>query len=486
MTTFGLVAISIESFERAVVFARGIEDIRQREKATVPGIDMMVAAAYAHSVNELVQTWRNEFDKYPWGLAQYHARFLVDGAASAARSFDLETRLRRPQTDRELAGEVRSVEGGWPAVWINEIKIAREALEILSGERAFARSSFQTIREGLEEVAEFFGVSTPVIGEAVLIYEAVFGRSVVGNRKLSDPERAMAGFGAILPTVVSYALRAAARAGTQVFKVTRRSVIIALEYKRVYSILETATRLPRAVEIAVGLRALPEETFLEFRGLLRLVAQGAVLTDKQTVRLTYFFIRIQDLSRLAQWLRIIEQELGEEFKGVQRLKGVRRDVREDKALALLAEKSGDPVVQLPETLPIEYPTRKPLKGEAVFPDAVWRGETCDLYAPTTGNVDTVLRQVGGKQSQTSTVVVALLDDAKLTRSDIESSVLVNLWSNPRYSGVSRVAIVDAGGLVLHNRPDKVTLPMMLGLLRIGLGDPKRLARDVAELQAEPQ
>jgi hypothetical protein len=486
MAAFGLVAISIESFERAVVLARGVEDIRRAERATVPGIDMQAAVAYAQSVNELIQEWRNRFDQFPWGLAQFHARYLVDGAASAARNFELETRLRRPQTDRELADEVRSLGGGWPAVWITQIKVAREALEILSGERSFANSSFQTIRAGLEEEVEFLLISTPVIGEAVLVYEAASGRSAVGNRKLSDPERAMAGFGLIMPIIAAYALRTAVRAGAEAIKVTRRSVNIALVYARVYSILETAKRLPRCVEIAIGLRALPRETFLEFRGLLRLVAQGAALTDQQITRLSYFFIRMQDVSRLAQWLRIIEQELGTGFTGLRRLRGVRPDVREDKALALLAEKSGDPVVQLPETLPIDYPVRSPLKGEAVFPDAIWRGETCDLYAPTTGNAATVLRQVGGKQSQTSTVVVALLDDAGLTRSDVESRVLVDLWSNPRYAGVSKVVIVDSAGLVVHNRPDKFTLPMMLGLLRIGLGDPKRLARDVEELQIEPE
>jgi hypothetical protein len=388
-----------------------------------------------------------------------------------------ETRQRLPVSPSQ--SEVHALTGGLAPLWVTGIRIAQEALEIIVGERPFQGSTFEAMGEGR---AETILVMLPYIGECVLIYEAVAGRTVVGRRNLSNAERVAAALGVALPIIAHYSVRLVVRAAAPVVTVTRRAVILALDDLRVSSILATARRLPRAVEIAAGLRALPEHQFNELRALVAAGRQGA-LTASQVARLNYFFVRMYDLSRLAQWLRIIETELGSSFTGLQKLKNVDLSRREEQLLTMLPEKSGDPVVALPKVLPMDYPGRTQVPG-ATYPDAVWRGEMFDLVESTGGSLDAAVGQIGKKKEQASTVVVGLLPDAKLSSSDIDAA-LPRIWGNPRLVGISRVAILDASGLAVHMRPDSLTLPWMAGLVRIGLGDPKRLARIVEALQAEP-
>jgi hypothetical protein len=352
-------------------------------------------------------------------------------------------------------------------------------LEIIVGERPLEGSSFQI---GGEVAAETLLTWTPVIGEGVLIYEAIAGRTVAGNRKLSNSERVAAGFGAVLPYIVAYSVKVVATAVGRVLTITRRAVLAALEYNRVYSILETAQRLARAAEIGIGLRVLTESEFQEFRTLLRAIVARSSLNTRQLARLNYFFLRMQDTARLAQWLRIIDQELGSNFAGLQRLKGVKLRLPEEQALTLLAGKSAKSVVALPEVVPIDYPGRSQIPG-ASHPDGVWDGELFDLMVSKGASIGSAVGEIGKKQAQASTVVVALLENAKFASSDIEAA-LPRVWGSPYAAGVSRVVILDAAGVAVHMRPDGLTAPAMAGLLRLGLGDPKRLSDIAKQLQTE--
>jgi hypothetical protein len=476
--SFGLITFTIAAFEAAVALARGVADIRQPERQTVPGANMVRAHIYAEAINEIIQQLYYQFDPTRWPiLVATDARMIVAAAAEAASRFENETRQLLPVSPSQ--SEVHALTGGLAALWVTKLRIAQEALEIIAGERPFQGSTFEAMGEGR---AETILVMLPYIGDCVLIYEAVAGRSVVGRRNLSNAERVAAALGVALPIIANYSVRLVVRAAAPVITVTRRAVIFALDDLRVSSILATARRLPRAVEIAAGLRALPEGQFNELRNLVAAGRQGA-LSASQVARLNYFFVRMYDLSRLAQWLRIIETELGSSFTGLQKLKNVSFSPGEEQALTMLAQKSGDPVVKLPEVLPMDYPGQAQVAG-VTHPDAIWRGEMLDILVLRTASINNAVGEIGKKSLQASTVVVALLQDAKLASSDIDAA-LPRIWGNPRYVGISRVATLDAGGLAVHVRPDILTLPLMAGLARIGLGDPKRLAQIVEALQAEP-
>jgi hypothetical protein len=475
--SIGLVTFIIAIFEYVVALARGVDDVSQPEKVTVPAADMTQAYAIGQELRRLVQELVNQFDTIRWpSLSQASARQIVLAAASATTHFEQETYQLKPVSPGQT--EVRSLTGGNATQWVQEMRLSQYFLEILVGER-----STEVLQALSDQTWEYILTLTPVVGEAVLIYEAVVGQEAVGGRKLSSAERVAAGFAVILPHIISYSVKVAARAGAEVLIVTRRAVILALDDLKVYKLLTSARRLGKAVELAVALRALPESSFNELRSLLTLVRQGGALNVKQAARLNYFFLRMLDVSRLAQWLRIIDTELGSNVVGLQKLKNVNFKPGEEEALTLLTQHSGEPVVAVPEVLPIDYPSTAQYPG-VTYPDGVWRGELFELRIPETSSIDQELRKIVSKQAQASRVVVALLQRSPLDRSVIEAA-LPRLWGNTYFCSISEIVIVDTKGFVVHPRPDPYIVPFMRGLLRAGLGNPKALAQIVEALQAEP-
>lgn len=477
--SFGLIMFLVATFEHAVALARGVEDTRTPEKPTVPATDMVRAHTYAAALNEILQELLNQFDMIRWSVNSTGVRMVVGAAASAASRLELETRRLLPVSPTRT--EVRSLGGGWPAQWVVAIRAAQQPLEVIDGERP------ATPFQALDPIVETILAVYPFIGEGVLIFEAISGREIVTGRNLSVAERVVAGFAVILPYIVGYILKGARLAAA--LTVTRRSVTLALQDLRVYSLLGTGQRIPKAVEIAVGLRVLSEESFKDFVKLLA-DARTLALDSSRAARLNYYFVRLQDTARVAQWLKIIESELGSNIGGLRQLRGVTYKPGEQKALALLAQYSGDSVVALPERLPTEYPVATRYSpqtypySKVTYPDAVWRGDTLELKTLKTTDIDSALKEIRSGQNQSSTVMVSLLENSKLTRADIEAA-LPRLWANSKLVSLSKVVIIDGVGMAVHARPDAFTVPFMAGLLRIGSGDPKRLVRIVEALQAEP-
>lgn len=475
--TLGLISFIVSTFEYAIGLARGVQDIRQPEKPQVAGAEMTQAHAFAVVLNQTIHQIRDNFDTIRWPFTTLTtARTSIDAAASATSRFEQETFQLMPSSS--AGGAVHSLTGGWPARWLTDLRVAQYFLEIIVGDRGT-----QDLQLLSDQSLEFTLTATPVVGEAVLIYEAVIGRTVVGGRSLSSTDRVAAGLGVLLPAVISYSIKTAARGASTALLVTRRAVVLAIDDLKVYKLMTVAGKLAKSVEIAVGLRALPESSFNELRGLLELVRRGTALSSSQSSRLNYFFVRMLDVSRLAQWLRIIEAELGTNATGLQKLSNVVFKPGEEEALTLLAKHSGQTVVALPETLPTDYPGKTAVSG-VTYPDGVWNGEHFELRINETPNVDQEVRKIIGKQSQASRIVIAILGNSNLTKANVEAA-LPRVWGNTYYCSISEIAVLDASSLSVHARPDPFSIPFMQGLLRLGLGQPRALADMVKALQAEP-
>jgi hypothetical protein len=484
----GGISFLIETFEYAVGLARGEPDIDKREQAVVKGLDMLVAHAYAEQIDRIFKKILWKFYMMQWSpFSREDARQFVARSADAATRFEVETRVLSPLNEQQGKGTVPSLKGGWPAIWVRTMRASRETLEVVVGERTIQQSFYQAMND---QRAEFFWTTMPVVGECILIYEAALGKEAATGRKLSNEERAIDGLAVILPHIIEYAGKQIA-AG---LKITRRAVTLALDDLKIYSITKSIERIPRSINLALGLRILPDQYFNEFVDLLHTVKVAQelnllkFLTNKQISRLNFFVSRMRDSARAAAWLNIVGKELGSATRGgyVKMKFGVKVKPREEKGLMLLAEQSGDMVVHLPETNPGVYPKTSALQGEA-HPDAVWRGELVDIYCPQKGTSDNVIADmITRKQEQAPTIVVALLDDGAFQKDDIASIVYRKIWPNPEATGVSRVVIVDKSGIRIVGRPNIFTPPMMAGIVRMGIGDAKRLAEIYSELEREPQ
>jgi len=475
--SLGLVSFIVAGFEQAVGLARGVPDIKQAEQATVPAADMVRANTLAIGLRDQVQDLQSQFRTISWpSLALFTAITTVGGAADATKHLESRTRELLPALPTQTS--VPALYGGLPQFWFNELLAAKYFLEIIDGERSTA-----DLQYGSDLTWDLILSLWPVVGEGVLIYEAAFGQTLVGGHSISAAERVASGLGIILPQIIARSARVAVRVGAEAVLVTRRAVTLALDDLKVYKLLGAARRIPFSVELAAGFRALPEYSFQELRALLAKLRLGNPLKPADLARLNYFFIRMLDLSRLAQWLRIIDTELGAGAKGFQKLQGVKLMAKEELALRTLAERSADLVVALPKTLPIDYPALTKASG-IKYPDGIWRGETFDLLVLETPSLSNAVGNIGRKQSQTSTVLVSLLDGAKLSSTDL-SRGLPKLWAHPDYVSISRVVILDGAGFTVYNRPDTFVYAFMYGLTRIGLSDPKALSRMIEALQAEP-
>lgn len=271
---FGLTVLTISMFEHAVSLARGVEDIDTPSTTTVPIADIRAAHDIAVEVDEYMRWLLQRFDRggIP-DLPAFGAVFMRDmlgRAGDAARRLEIETRVTLDRKPNAL-GEVRSLYGGIIERGVREMRVAREIMEIIAGERTVAESIFAGMDEA---IGEAILVSIPYIGEGVLIYEAVAGRTLIGGRKMSQAERAITGIALILPYALAGVGKVVAQGAKRVGSITRRTILIALEYQRVFKLLETAKRLPHAMNIAIGMRRLSQATCRI--GMMQRAAIGSV------------------------------------------------------------------------------------------------------------------------------------------------------------------------------------------------------------------
>ena len=482
---FGEVVTLVETFAYAVGLARGQENPDKPEAREVAGLHMLVAHAYATQILQPIRDLYARFSAQSWpAVIREDARQFLARSVDAANRFEFETRLLAPTNEAQARSSVRALQGGWPKVWVSTLRVARQTLEVVAGERPMEASYWQMVKDAR---TEFALTSMPVVGELVLTYEALVGREAATGRRLTDGERALAALFVLLPKVLEQVVQPVASAG----KITLRALILTLDDLKVYSITKSLGRVSRSIELAVGLRLLPDKTFAELEDVLHQVnvAQrlGLIefLNNAQLGKLNFLLQRMNDASRTAAWLRAIEKEMGAiPEKGFFQMKRAVRPIpREEAGLKLLAEQSGAAVVRLPEVSPNVYPNTRSIPGET-HPDAMWRGDLVDVYSPTGKAEGSILNNAIDKQLQAPTMVVALLDDAQLTRDQVASVVSRKVWADPRASGLSRVVIVDRAGMLILDRPKLFIPPFMSGLIRMGLGDPKRLIELYKALEAE--
>jgi hypothetical protein len=180
------------------------------------------------------------------------------------------------------------------------MRVAKETLQVVRGERPMEQSYWAAARDLR---AEFVLTSIPVVGELVLAFEFMSGKEAATGRRMSDDERAISGLFAVMPLIVSE-IGGAVASGA---KVTRRAVTLALDDLKIYSIWRTLQRIPRSIELAIGLKVLPDKTFAELVDLLHQVKAAQrlnlleFLTNKQLARLNYMVSRMRDASRTAMW-----------------------------------------------------------------------------------------------------------------------------------------------------------------------------------------
>jgi hypothetical protein len=478
--SFGTVVQGIAFFEHAVALARGTEDPAMSASVTVPAEDMRAAAGIALEIDDQVHGLVDRFEQVKnWPIfGKVFVRGLVERAADGTRSLVRQTRdvLARAAPG---ATEVSGIRGGRIVVAVQELLLALEPLEIIAGERTVAGSTFAGMDDA---VGEAVLISLPVIGEAVLVFEAVVGREVVSGRHMSRVEQAAAGIAVILPYALGAVAKTAMRTVATVSRVTRRTIEISLEYHRVYSLLQTAKRAPHALQMAIGMRHLSAQRFEEFLKLLALVSRGDALTVAQLGRLTHFFVRMHDAARLAMWLRIVERELGPATPGFKKLKTAKFTPAEDEVLREFSTRLNEPVIGLPEVLPIDYPGTKQVP-DVKYPDGIWRDELFDLVILETSSDKRAVGRISDKASQAPTVLVAFAKGSTLTAESVPK-MLPRIFGNPNLAALERVVVFDGVQVTVHQRQPP-NIPLFLrGLNGVGAGGAKRLSELARELEAE--
>lgn len=365
LPVMGIVGHTLEFFEHAVTLARGAPGLRSKAQPTVPYADMAAAHDMALGVLENVRTWHQRAALTRWPtFTAFNAQMLVDAAASAARGFELETRLRLDKASPGPA--VRSVDDGRTSVWVGAMNVAREPLEIIAGERPAADGLLSIASELTYQEIHDKLLFVPALGEVILALELVTGRSVLTWQRLSATERVLAGLGIVLAPVLGAAARAAAR----VPAITRRTVLLALAERGLFAQMPTAARRGVSLQMAIGLRILPEEVFQKLLGIVRR-HRGVVatLTEAESLFVNRCLARVQYRSRQALWLGILKKRFGKLPAGFEETIAVEARVKfeqhESAAMKRLAELSGERVVPLPKVLPEYHGLRIPPKSRAL-------------------------------------------------------------------------------------------------------------------------
>jgi hypothetical protein len=496
---FGLSLMAIGMFEHAVSLARGRENIRERDergdlttttaRGTVPIEDMRAAHAIATEVNEFLQHLVARFDRTNSNLPVVHrvvARDALGRAADGARMLVSDTRARLSSAG--TSDEAHVVEGGLIIRYVTDVVAARQVMELVTGERKLADSIFAGVDDQFQEGVETILLFVPYLGEGMLIYEAAAGESLITGKKRSQNERVIAGIAVLLPHVLGAVFKKAAPIIGRAATITRRSVRIALEYKRVYGLLNAATRTKHAISIAIGMRRLPPKRFEEFLVLLGKVSREEALTFEEMKRVTYFFVRMSEDANTALWLRIAEKELGANISGFKKLGGARFTPEEERLLSDFAKHpKGGPVIGLPEIQPVDFPgTRKFAAGVkgVRYPDAIHNGELMDAVIIETEKGGGIVSRITDKASQAPTVLVGF--SGKTTTSTVDVAAVVHrVFGNPNIPAVERVIIFDGLTVSVHTRSAEFIAPFMAGLAGISRTTAPRLMDVLKELEKEP-
>lgn len=499
---WGLVAEVITAFEHAVMLARGIsaeeqaridadpqhrfDKLREAESRTVPREDMEAAYEIAGEVRKLFAEWQSRYSTVRWpGDLEMGVRITMNDASAATKHL-VEQTGEILQGAPPGAGQVRSLRGGWPLIWVRSLNAVFEPLQIIEGELLLADSALGRVREFLNEYYDALLTDIPVVGEVVMAYEAVIGYQVVGGRKLAPLEQVLTAVGLILPFAVSALVKAAPR------------IAIALRAFRV----NLARRIPKSTyaqlerftaDMVIGLRSLPRDSFENFLKILRLVEP---LSPRQSKDLAFFLSRLDYASRLAQWLRIIEKRVGKDLKGVHILMRPAKDLLKEQEPAMmekLSRLSGKPVVNLPEMHPRDYEgllenmaktpkARMPQVKGVKYADTVWGGEFAELYQVELGtNWDAVRETIASKGKQASTLVVT---NGPKSTVDLVSMITHRFWSWPKANYIDKVVILFENSYQVIERPARyISLdPKAYLITRAIVGDPAHLIRTAQEVE----
>ncbi|GHE05752.1 hypothetical protein [Streptomyces alanosinicus] len=505
---WGLVAEALTSYKHAVMLARGITAaeqaeidrspnrvalLRERETRTVPREDIEAAHLIAVEVRALFVEWQNRYYTVPWpGHREFGVRLTMNAASDATRHLEEQTR-QILDASPPGAGQVRSLRGAWPLVWLQWLYSAFEPLQVIEGELPLPEAAIGRPDGVLHDFAEFVLSMVPVVGEFVLAYEVVMKRQLVGGRELSKPEQLMAFLGLVIPPVLGALVKQIPRAG------------VALRNFRV----NAARRIPGSVaanldrftvDMVIALRSFPKDAFENFLRMIRMVEK---LTPEEQTAFNFYVSRLNLSSRLAQWLRIIERDLGKGFTDVRALKrppNVLVEPHERAMMEELSKLSGKRVVSIPEMHPQDYDAfvrdlarnpeaKMPQVNGVKYADTVWGDEFAELYrVERAKSVKNVLRNIKdvGKGKQASTLVVAKTPNVTF---DLPSIFGDQFWPNPRFQWIDKVVILQDGAIKILERPVRyITMdPRVYATTRVLLGNPAHLVRTAEEvLQAEQE
>jgi hypothetical protein len=502
---WGLVAEALTGYKHAVMLARGIDaaeqaqldqehdtgKLRERESRSVAREDMEAAHAIASEVRQLFVEWQNRYSTVRWpGRLEFGVRTTMNAASDATKHLVAETRQILDGSPPG-AGQVRSLLGGWPLIWVQYLYLAYEPLQIIEGEVPLAESAIAQAAEFVNDYDDFVLTVFPVVGEVVLAYEAAFGSQLVGGRKLSTLERVVDVVGLILPYALGALVKEAPKVGIA-FRRFRVNLVRLIPKS-------AAAQLDRfTADMVIGLRSLPKESFEKF---LRIIRVAGPLTPDQAKSINFFMSRIDYASRLAQWLQIIERRVGKELKGVHvllRPAKVGLKAHEQAMMEKLSRLTGKPVVAIPEIHPREYEEllRKmtttpeaalPQVTGVKYPDTVWNGELAELYQVEGGTSEKVLRKtIADKGKQASTLVVT---NGPNSTFNLPSLFDQRFWSWPEGQYVNKVVILFDQSVRIIERPARyITMdPKTYLITRALTGNPAHLVRTAEEVgQAEEE
>ncbi|MFD7462077.1 MULTISPECIES: pre-toxin TG domain-containing protein [unclassified Streptomyces] len=474
----GDVSRTLAYFEHAVGLARGTREIRDRARPTVPYADMVAAHEIAVEVRQRVRAWHARASMTRWpAFVAFGAQGLVDAAASAASRFEVETRLLA-ERGRE-GGEVPSARGGWPPVWVRSMNAAREPLEIIAGERAAADGDLAIASELTYEEIHDHLLFVPVVGEVVLALDVISGRNVISWRRLSATERALAALGIVLAPVLAAGARVALRATV----ITRRAVLLALAERGVFAQMPAAARRGVSLQMAIGLRILPEADFAQLLTVLRRVGP---MTKKEYDFVNFVLARVTYRSRHAMWLSIARKRIGRLRKGTFYPQlSTAHEPHELAAMQRLADASGETVVALPTVLPEHFGLPRPPEIKTVtYPDAVWGDELCELIRVEGKTAENALKKLGDKGLQANTVVVTVREGVSFTLADVEKEI-PRLWGKPERAYLDRVVLLSDTTYKVITRPDRYLVPLVHSLTRGTVPHGEQLADIADAVFAEP-
>jgi len=274
---------------------------------------------------------------------------------------------------------------------------------------AFVEAGKETVRLGIHLI--------PVVGSLVMIGEALVGKDIWG-RPLSMTERAILGAGALLAEIGP--LIRVGRAAAAASRLSRVAGISGIEAVRMVFASRALTATDRAAleKLAAKVRAGKALTEAEEALANRLIGKMGETARVKAVRaeveaVTGAARKPGRFTNLGKTISAEEQRVGE---------ALARDLKAD-------------VVRPPESV---------VSG-VKNPDYVLDDAVAELYSPTTGNVENLIRGAVKKHKQAGTMVV------DLTRSAVTPEELLGaagrFFGRPEFSDVGRLIVVQGEKVV---------------------------------------